>query len=95
MRDFSFAINGEVAAEMGESHVESENGKKLYVTPFRSLLMVKKKKSKRSVTQSLLLLGLSNKLFPGKIQRNLFSFPLFFCLVLYLLKVRSFTLFQL
>lgn len=29
MRHFSFAINGEVAAEMGESHVESENGKKL------------------------------------------------------------------
>lgn len=37
MRDFSFAMNGEVAAEMGESHVESENGKK-----FRSLLVVKK-----------------------------------------------------
>lgn len=44
MCDFSFAINGEVAAEMGESHVESENGKKLYVTPFRSLLMVKKRR---------------------------------------------------
>lgn len=30
MRDFSFAMNGEVAAaEMGESRVESENGKKL------------------------------------------------------------------
>lgn len=43
MRDFSFAINDEVAAaEMGESHVESENGKKLYVTQFRSLLLVKK-----------------------------------------------------
>lgn len=44
MLDISFAINDEVAAEMGESRVESENGKKLYVTQFRSLLLVKKRR---------------------------------------------------